>query len=102
MPTYLALGTLTQEGYDNLEAGPETVEQFIETINDMGGNFERDDFYVLRGEYQHAGIVEFPSHEAAAQVADIYARSGRGRLQLEPVVGIGPDGYEDYVSELGE
>lgn len=102
MPTYLALGTLTQKGYDNMESGPETVKQFIERINESGGTFERDDFVLLGGEYQHAAIVEFPSHEAAAQVADIYARTGRGRLQLEPVVATGPDGYEEYVTGLVE
>lgn len=102
MPTYLALGTLTQEGYDNLERGPETVERFINSIDGMGGSFDPEDFYVVRGEYQHAGVIEFPSHEAAAQVADTYARSGRGRLQLEPVVAVGPDGYAAYVDGLVE
>lgn len=102
MPKYLALGTLTQEGYENMEAGPETVEQFMDQINAMGGNFNRDDFFILNGEYQHAGIVEFPSQEAAAQVVHTYARSGRGRLQLEPIIATGPDGYEEYVSELVE
>lgn len=46
IPPYLVLGTLTQEGYDNLEAGPETVEQFIDKVDVMGGSFQRDDFFV--------------------------------------------------------
>ena len=102
MPTYLALGSLTQDGYDNLEQGSDTVRQFINQINEMGGNFDEDDFYVLHGEYDWAAIVEFPSDEAAAMVSDIYARTGRGRIQSELIVGHGPDGYENYVQTLLE
>lgn len=102
MPTYIALGTLTQEGYDNLEAGPETVEQFVDRVDSMGGRFDPDDFYVLNGEYDWAAVIDFPSDEAAAQVADIYARTGRGRIQGERVVAHGPDGYAGYVDEMLE
>lgn len=102
MPTYLALGSLTQEGYDNLEDGPETVEQFVDRINGMGGSFDPDDFYVLQGEYDWAAIVEFPNDEVAAQLTDIYARTGRGRIQGERVVAQGPDGYEEYVKPIVE
>ncbi len=102
MPTYLSLGTLTQDGYENLEQGAETVRQFIDQINAMGGNFDEDDFFVLNGEYDWAAIVEFPSDEAAAMVSDMYARTGRGRIQSEMIVAENPDGYEDYVQTLLE
>lgn len=102
MPTYLTLGTLTQEGYDTMEEGPETVEQFIDKINSMGGSFDGDDFYVLSGEYDWAAIVEIPTEEAAAQLADIYARSGRGRMHSEVIVAQSPSGYEEYVGAVVE
>jgi uncharacterized protein with GYD domain len=102
MPTYLALGTLTQEGYDNLEQGQATVEQFIERVNGRGGHFDGDDFYVLNGEYDWAAVLEFPSDEVAAQVADLYARTGRGRIQSERVVAHGPEGYGAFVDEMLE
>lgn len=102
MPKYLTLGTLTQEGYDSMEEGPATVEQFIDKINSMGGHFDGDDFYVLSGEYDWAAIVELPTDEAAAQVADIYARTGRGRMHPEVIVAQSPDGYEEYVDALVE
>jgi uncharacterized protein with GYD domain len=101
MPKYLTLGTLTQAGYDHMEEGPETVEQFIDKINAMGGNFDGDDFYVLSGEYDWAAIVELPSDEAAARIADSYARTGRGRMHSEVIVAQGPTGYEKYVDTLG-
>lgn len=100
MPTYLTLGKLTQDGYDNLEQGSETVRQFINKINEMGGSFAEDDFYVLNGEYDWAAIVDFPSDEAAAMVTDIYARTGRGRIHSELIVAQGPDGYADYAEAL--
>ena len=102
MPKYLTLGTLTQEGYDTMEEGPETVEQFIDKINSMGGEFDADDFYVLSGDYDWAAIVDLPSDEAAAQIADIYARTGRGRMHSEVIVAQGPTGYEKYVNSLIE
>lgn len=102
MPKYLTLGTLTQAGYDSMGEGPTTVEKFIDKINSMGGQFDRDDFYVLSGEYDWAAIVELPTEEAAAQVADIYARTGRGRMHSEVIVAQSPDGYEEYVDALVE
>ena len=102
MPTYVSLGTLTQNGYDNLEEGGETVRRFVDRVDEMGGTFHEDDFYVLNGEYDWAAIVEFPSDEAAAMVTDVYARTGRGRIQGERVVARGPDGYDDYVERLLE
>jgi len=100
MPTYLTLGKLTQDGYDNLEQGPETVRQFVNQVNAMGGNFDEDDFYVLNGEYDWAAIIEFPNDEAAAMVSDIYARTGRGRIHSDQIVAQGPAGYEDSVESL--
>jgi uncharacterized protein with GYD domain len=102
MPTYLALGTLSQDGYENIQQGPETVRQFVKKINAMGGSFDEDDFYAVNGEYDWAAIVEFPSEEAAAMVTNRYARSGRGRIQTELILAQGPDGYEDYAHSLLE
>jgi len=102
MPTYLTLGTLTQAGYDSMEHGPETVERFIDEINDMGGSFDPDDFYVLDGEYNWAAVMDIPSVEAAAQLSDMYARTGRGRIQGEIVVAQSPDGYREYIKPILE
>lgn len=95
-------GTLTQEGYDVLEEGPETVKQFVDKINGMGWRFDDDDFYVLSGEYLWAAIVDLPSEETAAQIADLYARTGRGQIQTEVIVANGSDGYEEYMTGLLE
>lgn len=102
MPRYLTLGTLTQDGYDNMEEGPETVEQFMEMVNSMDGRFEAEDFYVLQGEYDWAAILELPTHEAAARLAHVYARTGRGRMHVQTVLGQGPEGYAEYVESMGE
>ena len=102
MPTYLMLGSLTQDGYDAMEEGPETVETFIERIDAMGGTFDGEDFHVLSGEYDWAAIVEMPSERAAAQIAAVYARTRRGRIQIETVVATSPDEYREYVDALAE
>lgn len=85
-----------------MEEGPEKVKQFIDKINTRGGRFDDDDFYILNGEYDWAAIVDLPSEEAAAQIADLYARTGRGRIQTEVIVANGPDSYEGYVAGLLE
>lgn len=102
MPTYLVLGTLTQEGYNTMEEGPQAVRQFIDRINAMGGSWDEDDFFVLSGDHDWAAIVDIPSDEAAAQIGDLYARTGRGRMHSEVIVARGPNGYEEYVDVLTE
>ena len=82
--------------------GPKRSTNSSNKFTGWADPFDPEDFFILNGEYQPAGIVEFPSREAAKQVADSYARSGRGRLQLEPSIATGPDGYEDYVSKSVE
>ena len=100
MQSYLVLGTLTQEGYDNMEQGPATVEQFVDRVDAMGGAFDGNDFYVLGGDYDWAAFIQLPSQEAAAQLGHIYARTGRGRMHFLPIAAQGPGGYEEHVSAI--
>lgn len=100
MPTFAILGSLTQEGFDNLENGPDTVTEYVDQVNAMGGEFSDDNFYVLSGEYDWMAIVELPSQEAASQMAMSYARGGRGRMQVERVVAQGAEGYREHISDI--
>lgn len=105
MPTYLVLGNLTQQGYDNIEQGPDRVEWFVDMINELdGGEFKEENFFVMygHGEYGWAAIIDFPNDRVASEMATTYAESGAGRMNVNRVVARGADGYRDYVSSLPE
>ncbi len=85
-----------------MEQGPETVRQFVEITEEIGGSFDPDNFYVLHGEYDWLAVLEFPDNETASKLSDIYARTGRGRIHTERAVTRGPDGYVEYVQDLAQ
>lgn len=104
MPTYLVTGELAQQGYDNMERGPDRLLEVVDMVNSSGGEFDEENFYVVYGfaDFDYAAILNLPNDEVVSKVATAYAKSGAGRLQMNRVVAQGADGYREYVGDVPE
>lgn len=104
MPTYLVTGELAQQGYDDMERGPDRLLEVVDMVNSLGGEFDEEDFYVTYGfaDFDYAAVLDLPNDEVASKVATAYAKSGAGRLQMNRVVAQGADGYREYVDDVPE
>lgn len=102
MPTYLVTGELAQQGYDNMDQGPDRLLEVVDMVNSLGGEFDEEDFYVMYGlaDFDYAAILDLPNDEVASRVATAYAQSGAGRLQMNRVVAQGADGYREYIDDV--
>ncbi len=63
MSTYISLMKFTEQGAKEIKDAPKRVEQFVKSLEAMGGKLIG--IYMVMGEYDYVGIAELPSDEVA-------------------------------------
>ncbi|MFB6141550.1 MAG: GYD domain-containing protein [Halosimplex sp.] len=79
MSTYVHLIDYTEEGIQNIEEGPDRMENVRELAQEMGG--ELKDIYLTMGQCDAVAITEFPDDEAAARFLLTASRMGASRSE---------------------
>ena len=96
MPTYIGLFKLTDQGIKNIKDAPKRFEDAVKGIEAMGGKLK--DFYVVMGEYDYVGIVEFPSDEV--QMSFALALGARGGVRSTTLKAFSQDEFAAIVKKL--
>lgn len=74
MPTYVTLLNYTQQGIENIDRGPERLDNARDFIEGVGGELKA--FYLTMGQYDAVAITEFPDDDAAAKAALMSGQTG--------------------------
>jgi uncharacterized protein with GYD domain len=67
MPTYLALGTFTDQGHRTIQDSPKRLDAVRKALATIGGKLVG--FYLTMGPYDVVGVLEGPHDEAGAKYA---------------------------------
>ena len=87
MPTFAALGSLTEQGLKNLEALSSRHKRAVEHAEERGAKILAS--YALVGQYDFLVILEAPDAETAVYVLTKEAESGNVRYQTMQALPMG-------------
>lgn len=93
MPTYILLGTLTEEGASHLHAHPEWVEEVREDLEKSGVKITAQ--YAVLGPYDIVTIVEAPDNHSVVRVSTQLTLRGVIKITTLPAIAI-----EDFIASL--
>lgn len=79
MPTYIVLINYTQQGIENIKAGPSRLDAAKEAAKAMGGEIKG--FYLTMGRYDLVAIVEAPDDESVAKLVLAFGLGGAIRTE---------------------
>ena len=79
MPTYVSLGTLTDQGIRNMKDLSRRLQNAEQTFEQMGAKLR--EVYLLLGAYDYVVIAEAPDDETMARIALVIAGQGNVRTQ---------------------
>lgn len=96
MTIYIALGTFTEKGINNIKDSPTRVNDARATIKKMGG--ELKSFYYTIGRYDFATIAEFPNNETA--MTFLLALGNLGNVKTETLVAIPVDQAAELIKKI--
>ena len=77
MPSYLVMGTYTDQGVRTIKESPKRFEMVKHVVQQAGGRVIF--FYLTFGQYDFATLFELPNDEAAAKLALTIASQGNVR-----------------------
>lgn len=93
MPTYILLGTLTEEGTSHLRAHPEWVDEVKEDLEKL--NIKITAQYAVLGPYDIVTIVEAPDNRSVVRVSTQLTLRGNVKVTTLPALPI-----EDFLASL--
>jgi len=93
MPTYILLGTLTNEGTEKLREHPEWIEEVNRDLESQGVKVMAQ--YAVLGPYDLVNIVEAPDNKAMVRVSTHLTLRGSVRILTLPALPI-----EDFIANL--
>lgn len=96
MPTYILLINYTQQGIENIKAGPGRLEVAKEAAKAMGGEIKG--FYLTMGRYDLVALVEAPNDEAVAKL--VLAFGSGGAIRTETLRAFTEDEYRQLIAAL--
>lgn len=96
MPTYVTLFNYTQHGIENIDEGPDRLDNAKEFIDALGGELKA--FYLTMGQYDAVAITEFPDDDAVAKAA---LKSGQtGAVSTETLKAWPEADFRELVADL--
>lgn len=78
MPTYLALGTFTDQGRRTIQESPKRLDAVKKALVAIGGRLEA--FYLTMGPYDFVAVIEAPNDETVAKYALAVSAQGAVRI----------------------
>lgn len=93
MPTYILLGTLTEEGASYLHAHPEWVEEVKQDLAKSGVEITAQ--YAVLGPYDIVTIVEAPDNHSMVRVSTQLTLHGVIKITTLPAIDM-----EDFIASL--
>ena len=79
VPTYIVLGSFTQEGIKKIKDSPKRLADAQKVAKSLGGDIK--DFYYTMGRYDFVAICEQPNDEAMTKALLIIAGAGAVRTE---------------------
>ncbi len=79
MPTYITLGTLTDQGIRNMKDLSRRLQNAEQTFEQMGAKLR--EVYLMLGGYDYVVIAEAPDDETMARISLVIAGQGNVRTQ---------------------
>lgn len=96
MSTYILLTNYTQQGIENIKAGPGRLDSAKEAVKAMGGEIKG--FYLTMGRYDLIAVVEAPDDESAARL--VLALGSGGAIRTETLRAFTEDEYRQIIAAL--
>ncbi len=96
MPTYITLMHWTQQGIENVKAGPARLDAGRQAVKAAG--VELKAYYVTMGQYDCVAIFEAPNEEAVAKLA--LGFGAQGNVRSETMRAFTEDEYRKLVASL--
>lgn len=97
MPTYILLGSWTEQGVRNAKDSPKRLDAAKKLLKDMGGDVRA--FYLTMGEYDMAAIYEAPDDAVAARFSIQLAM--QGSLRARTLKAFPEAAFREIIHSLG-
>ena len=96
MPTYITVGTFTQQGIENVKDSPNRISRARAAFSAAGG--ELKEFFVVMGRYDFIVIGDLPNDQAAATIA--LAIGSQGNVRTETLRAFNEEEYAQVIQAL--
>jgi uncharacterized protein with GYD domain len=97
MPTYVMLGSWTDQGARAINDSPRRLDTLKKDLADMGGQFRG--FYMTMGEYDVVLIFEAPDDAIAARFALMLGQLGN--LRTHTLKAFPEQAFREIITSLG-
>ena len=97
MPTYVMLGSWTDQGARAINDSPRRLDTVKKDLADMGGQFRA--FYMTMGEYDMVLIFEAPDDAIAARFALMLGQLGN--LRTHTLKAFPEQAFREIITSLG-
>ena len=96
MPTYIVLGSYTQQGIENIKDSSKRLDAARELNKSLGSEIKS--FFYTLGQYDWVAIVEAPSNEVIMQSA--FAIGSGGAVRTETLVAVPAEQGGEIIKKL--
>ncbi|MBV8574481.1 MAG: GYD domain-containing protein, partial [Acetobacteraceae bacterium] len=97
MPTYVMLGSWTDQGARAINDSPRRLDTLKKDLADMGGQFRA--FYMTMGEYDVVLVFEAPDDAIAARFALMLGQLGN--LRTHTLKAFPEQAFREIITSLG-
>ncbi len=96
MPTYITLGTYTQQGIENMKESPDRLDDVRAALSAAGGELKA--FYLVMGQYDFVAVASAPNDQTAATLA--LSIGAHGNVRTETLRAFDEEEYREVVAAL--
>lgn len=96
MPSYLILGSWTEQGIRNVKQGPQRLDAVKQAAQQAGGQVIF--FYLTFGQHDFASLVELPNDDTAARL--LLNIGSQGNVRTTTLKAFTEDEYRNIIASL--